>query len=574
MCAGFEERYGLLEGRIRENDWYPPGPPSALVARGLVTAAVRRSLRMDRISRRQVARGAAAAAAAITLGSPSVHAQKDRQTLRFVAQADLKILDPVWTTAYITRNHSYLVYDTLFGTDENFRIKPQMVGRTTVSADGMKYTFTLRDGLRWHDGHPVVSEDCVESIKRWGKTNRFGQLLMASTGRIAPVDNKTFTLELAQPFGPVLDALGGQRPPFMMPARIASTPAEEQVKEIVGSGPFKFAKDEWQPGEQVAYVSNPDYIPRDEPPSGSTGGKKVYIDKVVWRYLADPWEAANELTAGEVDWWEQPPLDFIPKIEQNPDLQTFLTDPQGTQGWLRPNCLHPPFNNKKARQALLHMMDQVTYLALAIGQSQYYRPCYSVFPCGSPYTTRIGAEPMMEHDLTKAKQLVKESGYDGQSVVVLHITDIPFLNAAAIVTRQRLESIGFKVILKAMDWSTSLIARARKDPPDKGGWNLLHTWFQSADVLNPAVHFGVSGAGANAWFGWPDVPQLDKLVTDWVRASDQTKRLQLGDEIQKIALSEVTYVPWGEWVQPTAFRKTVRNVLKFGSPIFWNVKMT
>lgn len=530
---------------------------------------------MDRVSRRQVVRGAAAAAVATTaLGMPSVRAQKGQQTLRFVAQADLKILDPVWTTAYITRNHSYLVYDTLFGTDENFQIKPQMVGRTTVSADGMKYTFTLRDGLRWHDGHPVVSEDCVASIKRWGKTNRFGQLLMASTGRIAPVDNKTFTLELAQPFGLVLDALGGQRPPFMMPARIASTPAEEQVKEIVGSGPFKFVKDEWQPGQQAVYVSNPDYVPRDEPPSGSTGGKKVYVDKVVWRYISDPWEVANELTAGEVDWWEQPPLDFIPKIEQNPDLQTFLTDPLGTQGWLRPNCLHPPFNNKKARQALLHMMDQVTYLAWAIGQSQYYRPCYSVFPCGSPYTTRIGAEPMMEHDLTKAKQLVKESGYDGQPIVVLHISDIPFLNAAAIVTRQRLESIGFKVILKAMDWSTNLIARARKDPPDKGGWNLLHTWFQAADALNPAVHFGVSGAGANAWFGWPDVPQLEKLVTDWVRTSDQTKRLQLGDEIQKIALSEVTYVPWGEWVQPTAFRKKVRDVLKFGSPIFWNVKVT
>jgi peptide/nickel transport system substrate-binding protein len=465
---------------------------------------------MHRVSRRQVVSGAAAAATAV-LSMPSVRAQKGQQTLRFVAHADLKILDPVWTTAYITRNHSYLVYDTLFGTDENFQIKPQMVDRTAVSADGMKYTFTLRDGLRWHDGDPVVSDDCVESIKRWGKTNRFGQLLMASTDRIVPVDLKTFTLEFAQPFGPVLDALGGQRPPFMMPARIASTPAEEQVKEIIGSGPFKFAKDEWQPGVQAAYMPNTDYIPRDEPPSGSTGGKKVYVDKIVWRYVSDPWEAANELTAGEVDWWEQPPLDFIPKIEQNPELQTFLTDPLGTQGWLRPNCLHPPFNNKKARQALLHMMNQVTYLAWAIGQSRYYRPCYSIFACGGPYTTRFSAEPMMEHGLAKATQLVKESGYDGRPIVVLHINDIPFLNAAAIVTRQRLESIGFKVVLKTTDWSTNLTVRARKDPPDKGGWNLLHTWWQATETLNPAVHFGVSGAGANAWFGWPDVPQLEKL---------------------------------------------------------------
>src|SRR6516165_36549 len=218
---------------------------------------------MDRISRRQLVRGAAAAAGAMSLGgAPSVHAQKDEQTLRFVAQADLKILDPVWTSGYITRNHSYLVYDTLFGTDENLQVKPQMVDRTTVSPDGMKYRFTLRDGLRWHDGQPVLAEDCVESLKRWGKRDRFGQLLMAHTGKIVPVDKKSFTLDLIEPFGLVLDALGGQRPPFMMPARIASAPADQQIKEIVGSGPFIFAKDEWQPGEQVVYRRNSDYVPR------------------------------------------------------------------------------------------------------------------------------------------------------------------------------------------------------------------------------------------------------------------------------------------------------------------------
>jgi peptide/nickel transport system substrate-binding protein len=512
----------------------------------------------------------------MTLEAPSVRAQEGRQTLSFVAEADLKILDPIWTTAYITRNHGYLVYDTLFGTDENYQIKPQMVDRTTVSLDGMKFTFTLREDLRWHDGQSVTSEDCVESLKRWGKKDRFGQLLMAHTGKIAPVDKKTFTLELAGRFGPVLDALGkpSSNVPFMMPARIASTPPDEQIKEIVGSGPFKFASDEWQPGEQVVYVRNPDYIPRDEKPSGSAGGKRVYLDKVIWRYIPDPFDAADDLAAGKVDWWQDPPPDYIPKIEQNPDLQTFLVDPLGMQGWLRPNFLHPPFNNKKAREALLHMMDQETYLAWSIGQSQYYRPCYSVFPCSGPYATRIGAEPMIEHDLTRARQLVKESGYDGQPIVVLHVTDRSSMNAAAIVTRQRLERIGFKVILKGMDWSTNLVARTRKEPPDKGGWNLLHTWWQASDVINPAVHFGLSGAGQRAWFGWPDIPQLEKLVTDWVRATDQTKRKQLADEVQNVALSEVTYVPWGEWVQPTALRKNVRDVLKFGAPIFWNVRVT
>jgi peptide/nickel transport system substrate-binding protein len=391
-----------------------------------------------------------------------------------------------------------------------------------------------------------------------------------------PVSKDTFTLELAAPFGPVLEALGkpSSNVPFMMPARIASTPPNEQITEIVGSGPFKFAREEWQPGEQVVYLKNSAYIARAEAASGSTGGKRANVDKVVWRYMADPFEAAEMLATGEVDWWQEPPLDFIPKIKQDPNIDTFLFDTLGGQGWLRPNCLHPPFNNKKARQALVHMMDQETYLAWAMGQSEYYRVCHSVFACGGPYATKVGAEPLIEHDLTKARQLVRESGYDGHTVVVLHVTDRPFLNAAAMITRQRLESIGFKVILKPMDWSTNLVVRARKEPPEKGGWNLLHTWWMAADVMNPAVHFALSGAGAGAWFGWPDVPQLETVVRDWVRESDQARRKALATDVQKLALSEATYVPFGEWVQPTAFRKNVRGILQFVAPLFWNVRIT
>jgi len=529
---------------------------------------------MDRISRRRFVGGVAAAATA-SLHAPSVRAQKDDQTLRFIAEANLKVFDPIWNTAYITRNHGYLVYDTLFGIDRDSQVKPQMVDRVSVSTNGMKYTFTLRDGLKWHDGQPVVSEDCVESLKRWGKRDRFGQLLMAHTAKLTPTDKQNFTLELGEHFGPVLDALGkpSSNVPFMMPARIAVTSADEPVKEIVGSGPFKFAHDESESGEQFVYLRNADYVPRDENASGSAGGKKAYLDKVIWRYIPDSWEAAAALASGEVDWWQEPPIEFIPKIEQNPALQTFLFDPGGIQGWLRPNWLHPPFNNKKARQALLHMMDQGTFLAWAIGQSQYYRGCPSVYACGTPYETWEGATPIVAHDLAKARELVKESGYDGQPIVILQITDKPFLNAAAIVTQRRLESIGFRVILKAMDWSTGTIARAHKEPPDKGGWNLLFSYWAAADVSNPAVHFGLSGAGPRAWFGWPDVPEIEKLVTEWVRAPDEPKRQWLAEQVQKIALDEVTYVPWGQWLQPSAARRNMRDVPRFVAPVFWNVKL-
>src|SRR5213596_30421 len=244
---------------------------------------------MAGVSRRGFLAGAAAAAAAATLGAPRVHAQKKGGTIRFIPHADLKVLDPVATTAYITRNHSYFIYDTLFGTDADLAIKPQMVAKYASSNKGLKWSFTLRDGLKFHDGAAVTAEDAVESLKRWAKKDPLGRLLAAHMAKIAPSDRKTFTLELSQPFGLVLDALGkpSSNVPFIMPARIAAASADEPIKETIGSGPFKFVKDEWQPGNQVVYVKNPDYVPRQEKPSGSTGGKVVNVDRVVWRYIPD-----------------------------------------------------------------------------------------------------------------------------------------------------------------------------------------------------------------------------------------------------------------------------------------------
>ena len=527
---------------------------------------------MSRISRRAFIVGATAAV--VAAGTPIVHAQKRGGTLRFVPHADLKILDPIWTTAYITRNHGYMIYDTLFALDGNLKLQPQMVDKWTVSRDSMKYSFTLRDGLKFHDGQPVTAEDCVASLRRWGAKDAVGRLFLASLGKMAPVDRKSFVIELEQPFGLVLDALGkpSASPSFIMPARVAATDPNEQIKDIIGSGPYRFSKDEWQPGNRVVYVRNADYVPRREAPSGAAGAKSVLVDRVEWRYIPDAATAGAALEAGEVDYWENVPLDFAPRLEGNQNLTVFVTDPRGSQGILRPNHLHPPFNNKKARQALLLAVDQAHYLQAVIGSSKYYTPCPGIFMCGgTPYESKAGAP--VKPDLGRARQLLKESGYDGRPIVVLDPADSPYAHAPALVTTELLKKLGANVDLQAMDWSTMVARRAKKEPPAQGGWNVFHTWATSFDVMTPAVAAVLGGAGEKSWFGWPTSEAMEKLRADFTRQPDPPKRKQIAEEVQKLAFDEVPFVTWGQFVIPGAFRKNVHGVLQFGATLLWNISV-
>ncbi len=525
---------------------------------------------MRGLDRREFLAGTAAAAAALAAGPALAQQPRRGGTLRFIPQADLKVLDPIWTTAYITRNHGYMIYDTLFGTDDNFQVKPQMVDRYTTSSDGMKWTFTLRDGLVWHDGAPVTAEDCVASIQRWGKRDTLGRLLLASTGKLQATDRKTFVLELKEPYGLVLESLGkpSSNVPFMMPARIARIPDTEQIKEPIGSGPYRFAVKDWQPGNQVVYERFEGYVPRAEPPSGTTGGKRVYVDRVVWRYIPDPATAAAALEAGEMDFWESPPIDFAPRMEANPHLAVFITDPRGNQGWIRPNCVQPPFDNKKARQALLYLVDQNTYLQAAVGQPKYYRTCPSYYMCGTPYETAAGT---VKPDPERARALFKEAGYDGRPIVLLDPTDQPVIHAAVLVTAELLRRIGVKADVQAMDWSTAISRRTKKDPVDRGGWNLFHTWWISPDLMNPAVNAGFTGAGDAGLWGWHRSEEMAKLRMEWVRATDPARRKQLAEQLHRLACDEVPYVPWGQYLQPSIHRRTVKGILQNPAAILWNI---
>jgi peptide/nickel transport system substrate-binding protein len=496
-------------------------------------------------------------------------------TLRMVPHADLKNIDPIWTTAYISRNHGYMVWDTLFGANEKLEPQPQMVDAWKVSADGLTYTFTLREGLRWHDGGPVTAEDCVASIQRWGKRDGMGQKLMGVVKSLDVVNQRTFRLVLKEPYGLVIDSLGklSSNVPFMMPKRYAETDAFQQVpKESIGSGPFKFVVDEWVPGHKAVYVKNKDYKPRSEAPSFASGGKVVKVDRVEWVYNPDYAVAVAALQRGEVDIIERPDHDLIPIVANDKNIVVASIDPLGSQGWMRINHLNPPFDKPKAREALMWAVDQEQYLLSVVGNKDYFQRCATFYGCGTPYETDAGAEAVMAVDLEKAKRLLKESGYNGEKVVLMHPTDLPTLNKATQVTIQLLRKLGVNLEVQAMDWSTLTSRRAEKKSIAEGGWSIFHTNWIIPDVFTPTNNIGLSGGGAeSAWFGWPTDAKLEDLRNQWARTTDPAKRKEIARQIQVEGYKNVNYIPIGQFYVPTFYRKELRGVIVSPVPFLWNI---
>jgi peptide/nickel transport system substrate-binding protein len=495
-------------------------------------------------------------------------------TLRMVSHADLKILDPIWTTANITRNHGYLIYDVLFATDADFKVQPQMAEKVDISADKLTYTITLRDGLEWHDGTPVTSEDCIASIKRWGARDGFGQLLLRATAELKRIDDKTFALVLKEPFGLVLEALGkvGSSVPFMMPKRVAETDPNKQIDDSTGSGPFIFKKDEWKAGEKVVYVRNPKYKPRAEPPSMMAGGKVAKIDRIEWLAMPDPNTAANALIAGEIDLIESPPPDLFPLFRRSKGVALYGWNVLGSQALMRFNHLQPPFDNPKVRQAAMLALDQNDLLRAQYGEPELIRPCNAPFICGSVYGKEYG-DLLLKPDLDKARALLKEAGYDGKPIAMLHQTDLASSNQFQPVAKQQLERAGFKVELLPMDWNTVVARRARKEAPAQGGWNVFFTTNITIDVDNPGTSNFAAATCEKAWFGWPCDAEIEKLRAAFLAEGDPAKRQALGHAISDRVMALGVYVPIGQYKAFGAYRSDrLEGWLPGPVAMVWNIR--
>ncbi|RWP86669.1 MAG: ABC transporter substrate-binding protein [Mesorhizobium sp.] len=531
-----------------------------------------------KISRRNLMKIGMAAGAALSI--PSVlQAQTTAagaRTVRMVKAADLRVFDPVVETSNITIDHSLAIYDTLFSLDSKFVPQPQMVKKWGVSEDKKTYTFELRDGLNWHDGTPVTAADCVASIRRWVQVPG-GQLLMERAKDISKKDDKTFTIALKEPLGLLIDLLATNtgQPLFMMREKDASRPATEQVTANIGSGPFRFNEALAKPGSSFTYDRNEKYMPRKEPSDGLAGGKIVKVDRVIWDNIGDTQTAFAALQAGEIDYVEQPPVDLYSVIETDPNLALQVLDKTGWVMCLRMNCLQKPFDNVKARQAMLHLIDQEAILSAVSPNANYAHTVTSLFGNGTPYSNdentgwfKKGGDP------EKAKQLLKESGYAGEKVVILQPTSIAWISDAAQLLAATLRKIGVDAELAPSDWGGVAARRSNKGPVENGGWSIFITSDSGYSLTDPAGSVFLSANGDKGWYGWPKNDEYEALRTKWADVGTSEERKALAREMQRVWWDFAGEVYLGQTLRPIARRKALSGLIEMpgGFIPMWNME--
>jgi peptide/nickel transport system substrate-binding protein len=515
------------------------------------------------------------AAAASVLSAPRLSRAQPGKTFRYIPQADLGALDPHWTTAYVTLIHGFLVFDTLYGVDERFQPHPQMVAGHVVEDDGRRWTLTLRDGLKFHDGEPVRGRDVVASVKRWGARDSFGRELLAVTDELSAPSDKTVVFRLKKPF-PLLPAALGKPAaamPAIMPERLALTDPGAQVPEIIGSGPFRFRRDQWMSGSRVVYEKFDGYVPRDGSPSFTSGPKIAHLDRVEWRVIPDAATAAAVMLANEADFWDTINSDFVPRFERARNL-TVVASAIPLSSLMRFNCLHPPFDNPAIRRALLGAVDQSLFLTAAAGADERnWRAGVGYFNSASPMANAAGLEALTSpRDPARVKRELLAAGYDRTRVVVLDPIDIAGTHAQAQLGAELLGQVGMNVDLQTIDWGALVQRRASQESPSRGGWNVFFSGLTGVGGFDPANNFALRGNGRAAWFGWPDSPRLEELRQAWFDAPDPATQRAACAQIQLQAFGDVPHIPLGDY---SFFHACRRNVSGFSRAFaqFYNVQI-
>jgi len=522
-------------------------------------------------------RGLLSGGTALGLGAATGFARpalgQQASVLRMVPQANLTSIDPIWTTANITRNHAFMIYDTLFGLDAQLRPQPQMAAGHTVEDGGTRVTITLRDGLLFHDGARVLARDAVASIRRWMVRNPFGQKLALVTRQLVALDDARLEFRLVQPF-PLLTASLASIASccFVMPERVAATDPFKQITDPTGSGPFRFLPGEFNSGSLMAYAKHPGYVPRDEAVSFTAGGKQAHFDRIEWRIITDAATAAAALRNREVDWFEQPPPELQELLVRDKAVVVENIDPRPNPAMLRLNHLHPPFDTAAARRALLPAISQPDFMAAIVGDVPGDWSWIGAFTPGTAMANETGMDALRSPRSTaRAKALLREAGALGPLTRLIGPTDILAPSAMTQVAAALFRDVGLNADIALSDWGTVIQRRASREPTAKGGWSALVTAFGSFDWLDPSGHAVLRANGTEAWFGWPAIPRMEQLRDAWFAAPDVAAQKSVCEDMQRLVFEEVPFIPVGAYYSKTALRRELKDRVS-GFALFYGLR--
>jgi peptide/nickel transport system substrate-binding protein len=383
-------------------------------------------------------------------------------------------------------------------------------------------------------------------------------------------------VRLKRPFPLLPDALGKPMAYMcpMMPERIANTDPFQPITDPTGSGPYRYVASERVMGARIVYERFAGYMPRKDGVLQSTSGPKVAnFDRVEWSILQDPTTAAAALQRGEIDWLQTPNVDLLPILRADKNVTVRVISPTGLIAYMRFNHLLPPFDNPAIRRALIGAIEQSDYMIAINGTDKtLWRDGVGYFLPGSPLANDAGMEALTgKRDLAKVKRDLEAAGYKGEKVAMIVATDVSYLKIMGDVTADLFKKIGVNVDYQAIDWTTVVQRRSKMDPIGQGGWNIFCINDNGVNQLNPASHLWLRGNGKSAAPGWPSSEKIEALRDQWLLASTLEEQKKLGVQLQLQAFQDVPYIPLGQSIAPTAYRKDIVGVLN-GQPTFWNVR--
>jgi peptide/nickel transport system substrate-binding protein len=422
----------------------------------------------------------------------------------------------------------------------------------------------------------VLARDVVASIRRFAPRVIFANALMNATDELSAPDDRTVRFRLKRPFPHLPEALAGPggNVPAIMPERLAAESPFKPVAEVVGSGPYRFLKDEHVSGARAVFERFAEYQPRTGGTVGFTAGPKVaHFERVEWLTL-DPFSASAALRRGEIDWWENPARDLVDQVNGDPNI-TVISHFATANGIMTFNQLYAPFDNPAIRRALLGAVDQAEAMSAIAGNDRNnWRDDVGLFGTGSPFASDVGIEVLRRpRDYGAVKRALAEAGYKGEKIVVIVPTDVSELGNLARTGAEQLRRAGMNIDQQDMDAGSWFRRRVNQSPPDKGGYNMFCTLIdRSLPNVHPLGNLAIRADGKEPINGWANSPRIEELRGAWLDTNDLGQQQRICVDLQKQLWTDVPFIPLGEYWQATAYRKDLIDVLPGCFAVFYGVR--